>query len=106
MRELCQISPGIGEPFFARVMGEVPPGAASDPLVARWGGLSRGDKVWTGGEPSASYLRGALHPDVARDVYTLPSEVLIAKSAKSAMWVGILSAIPFLFSLSVVVSLC
>ncbi|CAL9118250.1 unnamed protein product, partial [Musa textilis] len=78
MKDLCRIPPGKDQPFLSRVMGEVPPGGASDPLVARWGELSRGDKVWAGGNPSATYLRGALHPDMARDVYTLPSEVLIA----------------------------
>ncbi|CAL9090890.1 unnamed protein product, partial [Musa textilis] len=79
VRDLCRIPPGGEEPFLARVMGEVPLGEASDPLVARWGGLSRGDKVWVGGNPSASYLRGALHPNMAWDLYTLPSEALIAK---------------------------
>ncbi|THU57638.1 hypothetical protein C4D60_Mb03t05640 [Musa balbisiana] len=65
------------------VMGELPSGEATDPLVARWEGLSRGDKVWAGGDPSASFLRGVLHPDMARDLYTLPSEALLSKSAKS-----------------------
>ncbi|CAL9121304.1 unnamed protein product, partial [Musa textilis] len=64
MKDLCRIPPGKDQPFLSRVMGEVPPGGASDPLVARWGGLSRGDKVWAGGNPSATYLRGALHPDM------------------------------------------
>ena len=65
------------------LVGEIPTGEASDPLVARWGGLSRGDKVWAGGESFAAFLRGALHPDMARDLYTLPSEALLGKSAKS-----------------------
>ncbi|URD95262.1 hypothetical protein MUK42_32075 [Musa troglodytarum] len=33
-------------------------------------------------------LPRALHPDMARDLYTLPSEALIAKSAKSVLWVS------------------
>ncbi|CAL9104302.1 unnamed protein product, partial [Musa textilis] len=46
MKDLCRVPPGRDEPFLSRVMGEIPPGGASDPLVARWGGSSRGDKVW------------------------------------------------------------
>ncbi|CAL9109214.1 unnamed protein product, partial [Musa textilis] len=53
---------------------------------------------WAGGDPSASYLRGALHPDMARDLYTLPSEVLIAKSAKSVLWVSVISHVSFRIS--------
>ncbi|URE17424.1 Putative gypsy type transposon [Musa troglodytarum] len=85
MQDLCRGTSGKGEPFLSRMMGRSF-GQRSDPLVARWHGLSRGDKVWVGGEPSARYLRGALHPDMARDLYTLPSEALLAKSAKSVLW--------------------
>ncbi|URD74217.1 Putative gypsy type transposon [Musa troglodytarum] len=76
MKDLLVTSGRIGSPS---------PGP-SDPLVARWHESHPEDKVWVGGEPSASYLRGALHPDMARDLYTLPSEALIAKSAKSVLW--------------------
>ncbi|THU51783.1 hypothetical protein C4D60_Mb06t34670 [Musa balbisiana] len=83
MNDLCGIRAGDDEPLWSLVMGELPSGEATDPLVARWEGLSRGDKVWAGGDPSASFLRGVLHPDMARDLYTLPSEALLSKSAKS-----------------------
>ncbi|CAL9779358.1 unnamed protein product, partial [Musa acuminata subsp. burmannicoides] len=74
---------GGDEPFLSRMVGEIPTGEASDPLVGRWGGLSRGDRVWAGGDSSAAFLRGALHPDMARDIYTLPLEALLGKSANS-----------------------
>ncbi|THU67089.1 hypothetical protein C4D60_Mb05t20980 [Musa balbisiana] len=83
MDDLCGIRAGDDEPLRSLVMGELPSGEATDPLVARWKGLSRGDKVWAGGDPSAAFLRGVLHPDMARDLYTLPSEALLSKSAKS-----------------------
>ncbi|THU55849.1 hypothetical protein C4D60_Mb11t10970 [Musa balbisiana] len=83
MNDLCGIRAGDDEPLWSLVMGELPSGEATDPLVARWEGLSRGDKVWAGGDPSAAFLRGVLHPDMARDLYTLPSEKLLSKSAKS-----------------------
>lgn len=70
VRDLCRLTTRDEEPFLARMVGEIATGEAGDPLVARWGGLSRGDKVWVGGDSSAAFLRGALHPDVARDLYT------------------------------------
>ncbi|THU71045.1 hypothetical protein C4D60_Mb08t31390 [Musa balbisiana] len=87
IRDLCRIPAGAqGEPYQARAMGELPEGQPSDPLVARWAGLTRGDRVWADGDLAASFIRGGLHPEVARDLYTLPSEVLLGKSAKSLLW--------------------
>ncbi|THU59657.1 hypothetical protein C4D60_Mb07t04370 [Musa balbisiana] len=59
MDDLYGIRAGDDEPLWSLVMGELPPGEATDPLVARWKGLSRGDKVWAGGDLSATFLRGA-----------------------------------------------
>ncbi|XP_065004127.1 uncharacterized protein LOC135636366 [Musa acuminata AAA Group] len=80
--DLCGLRAGADEPLWAAVMGELPTGEASDPLVARWKGLSRGDRVWAGGDPSAAFLRGVLHPDLARDLYTLPSETMLSKAGR------------------------
>ncbi|XP_064969659.1 uncharacterized protein LOC135615293 [Musa acuminata AAA Group] len=80
--DLCGLRTGADKPLWSLVMGELPPGEASDPLVARWKGLSRGDKVWAGGDPSAAFLRGVLHPDLARDLYTLPSEAMLSKAGR------------------------
>ena len=86
--DLCWLTTRDEEPFLARMVGEITTGEAGDPLVARWGGLSRGDKVWAEGDSSAAFLRGALHPDVAGDLYTQPSRALLNKSAKSLVWVN------------------
>lgn len=64
-------------------MGGLPEGEASDPLVAWWPGLTLGDRVWMDGTASVTYSRGALIPDIARQLYGSPSEVLIEKAAKS-----------------------
>ena len=87
VRDLCRLPAGDGEPFLTRLASEIPLARAVEPLVARWEGLSRGDRVWAGGDPSAAFLRGALHPDMARDLYTHPSDVLLNKSAQSMVWV-------------------
>ncbi|XP_018677038.2 uncharacterized protein LOC108951938 [Musa acuminata AAA Group] len=67
-------------------MGGLPKGEASNPLVARWQGLTLCNRVWTDGAASATYARGALIPDIARQLYGSPSEMLIEKAAKSLVW--------------------
>ncbi|XP_064947092.1 uncharacterized protein LOC135597690 [Musa acuminata AAA Group] len=87
IRELLCLPLGeAGEPYLAREVGALPRGAATDPLVGRWDGLTRGSRVWADGDHAAKFVRGGLHPDIARDLYTLSSETLLSKSAKSLLW--------------------
>ncbi|THU58954.1 hypothetical protein C4D60_Mb03t19920 [Musa balbisiana] len=87
IRELCSFLSGGGdEPYLARVVGAIPRGEAADLLVGRWEGLTRGSRVWADGECAAGFIRGGLHPDIAQDLYTMPSETLLSKSAKSLLW--------------------
>ncbi|THU50332.1 hypothetical protein C4D60_Mb06t19100 [Musa balbisiana] len=87
IHELCHLPAGTkDEPYLVRVMGDLPEGEASDPLVARWGGLSREERVWADGNSEALFIRGGLHPDMARELYTLSSKVLLGKSTKSLLW--------------------
>uniref|UniRef100_A0A804IR71 Uncharacterized protein n=1 Tax=Musa acuminata subsp. malaccensis TaxID=214687 RepID=A0A804IR71_MUSAM len=87
IRELCRLQArGEDELYQARAMGDLSPGEPSDLLTARWEGLSRGNRVWANGDSAAGFVRGGLHPDIARDLYTLPSEVLLVRSAKSLLW--------------------
>ncbi|XP_065033859.1 uncharacterized protein LOC135666279 [Musa acuminata AAA Group] len=67
-------------------MGELSEGQPSDRLVAWWAGLTCGTRVWADGETAAAFVRGGLHPDLAREMYTLPSDVLFGKSVKSLLW--------------------
>ncbi|THU58436.1 hypothetical protein C4D60_Mb03t14230 [Musa balbisiana] len=64
---------------------DLPEGEASDPVVARWGGLSCGEWVWADGDSAALFIHGGLHPDMAQELYTSSSEVLLGKSAKSLL---------------------
>ncbi|THU59489.1 hypothetical protein C4D60_Mb07t02660 [Musa balbisiana] len=78
IRELCSFPSGGGdEPYLARVVGAIPRGEAADLLVGRWEGLTRGSRVWADGECATGFIRGGLHPDIARDLYTMPSETLL-----------------------------
>ncbi|XP_065014594.1 uncharacterized protein LOC135642395 [Musa acuminata AAA Group] len=67
-------------------MGGLLEGRPSDPLEARWAGLTRGTRVWADGEVAVAFVHGGLHPDMARELYTMPSDVLLGKSAKSLLW--------------------
>ncbi|THU55185.1 hypothetical protein C4D60_Mb11t03890 [Musa balbisiana] len=89
IRELCRLPvEGEDEPYLARAIGAIPRGEAADPLVGRWEGLTRGNRVWAEGDCAAGFIRGRLHPDIARDLYILPSEALLSKSAKSLLWIS------------------
>ncbi|RWW38099.1 hypothetical protein BHE74_00056698, partial [Ensete ventricosum] len=49
---------------------------------ARWAGLKNSTKVWNNSSAAEEYGRGLLHPQLARELYTLPSEVLMARATK------------------------
>ncbi|THU58393.1 hypothetical protein C4D60_Mb03t13770 [Musa balbisiana] len=83
IQELYRLLAGAkDEPYQAQAMGDLPEGKASDPL----GGLSRKKRVWADGGSTTLFIRGGFHPDMAREMYTLSSEVLLGKSAKSLLW--------------------
>ncbi|RWW42413.1 hypothetical protein BHE74_00052067 [Ensete ventricosum] len=51
-------------------------------LKARWTGLKNSTKVWNNSSAAEEFGRGLLHPQLARELYTLPSKVLMARAAK------------------------
>ncbi|RZS27064.1 hypothetical protein BHM03_00060494 [Ensete ventricosum] len=51
-------------------------------MKARWRGLKNSTKVWNDSSIAEEFERGLLHPQLARELYTLPSEVLLARAAK------------------------
>ncbi|RRT61510.1 hypothetical protein B296_00012819 [Ensete ventricosum] len=51
-------------------------------MKARWKGLKNSTKVWNNSSVAEEFERGLLHPQLARELYTLPSEVLMARAAK------------------------
>ncbi|RWV80393.1 hypothetical protein GW17_00058348 [Ensete ventricosum] len=46
------------------------------------GGLKNSTKVWNDSSTAEKFKRGLLHPQLARELYTLPSEVLLARAAE------------------------
>ncbi|RWW82731.1 hypothetical protein BHE74_00008791 [Ensete ventricosum] len=51
-------------------------------MKARWRGLKNSTKVWNDSSAAEEFERGLLHSQLARELYTLPSEVLLAQAAK------------------------
>ncbi|RRT37353.1 hypothetical protein B296_00040896 [Ensete ventricosum] len=51
-------------------------------MKARWRGLKNSTKIWNDSSAAKEFERGLLHPQLARELYTLPSEVLLARAAK------------------------
>ncbi|RZS27888.1 hypothetical protein BHM03_00061420 [Ensete ventricosum] len=50
-------------------------------MKARWRGLKNSTKVWNDSSAAKEFERGLLDPQLARELYTLPSEVLLARAA-------------------------
>ncbi|RWW38923.1 hypothetical protein BHE74_00055797 [Ensete ventricosum] len=51
-------------------------------MQARWPNLSYLAKVWDDSRAASEFGRGVLHPTPTNDLYTLPSEILMAHEAK------------------------
>ncbi|RWW61232.1 hypothetical protein BHE74_00031713 [Ensete ventricosum] len=51
-------------------------------MKARWRGLKNSTKIWNDSSAAEEFERGLLHLQLARELYTLPSEVLLARAAK------------------------
>ncbi|RZR82642.1 hypothetical protein BHM03_00009096 [Ensete ventricosum] len=51
-------------------------------MKARWKGLKNSTKVWNNSSVVEEFERGLLHPQLARELYTLPFYVLLARAAK------------------------
>ncbi|RWW35300.1 hypothetical protein BHE74_00059779 [Ensete ventricosum] len=57
-------------------------------MKARWKGQKNSTKVWNNSSTAGEFERGLLHPQLVRELYTLPSEVLMARAAKEMVLVS------------------
>ena len=88
MRDLCRVSRLGDEEYQAPIMANLPTGAAGASYVPRWPGLKADSKVWADGSMAQEFIRGALHPLLAKELYGSTSEVLAERAAKSLVWVS------------------
>ncbi|RWW23879.1 hypothetical protein GW17_00011859, partial [Ensete ventricosum] len=68
--------------YYALLMSDLGHQDPENELKARWAGLKNSTKVWNNSSAADEYGRGLLHPQLARELYTLPSEVLMARATK------------------------
>ncbi|RRT31192.1 hypothetical protein B296_00054395 [Ensete ventricosum] len=68
--------------YYALLMSDLGHQDPEKELKARWKGLKNSTKVWNNSSIAEEFERGLLHPQLAREIYTLPSEVLMARATK------------------------
>ncbi|RWV85566.1 hypothetical protein GW17_00052635 [Ensete ventricosum] len=67
IRDLCEVEDLAGaDKYFASIMTQLKTAEGEDPLVPRWSAISGLPQVWTVGPLAGEYLRGALHPVLAK----------------------------------------
>ncbi|RWW38754.1 hypothetical protein BHE74_00055986 [Ensete ventricosum] len=66
---------------------------SEDPLVPRWSTISGSSMFWTERPLSGEYLRGALHPALAKQVYKCSSEELMNRNDRALLEGDVLSLI-------------
>ncbi|RZR71911.1 hypothetical protein BHM03_00008684 [Ensete ventricosum] len=87
MRELCEVEDQAGaDRYFTSIMTRLKCVYGEDPLVPRWLTISGSSLFWTEGPLSSEYLRGALHPTLAKQVYECSSKELMNRAGKSVVW--------------------
>ncbi|RZS21746.1 hypothetical protein BHM03_00054420 [Ensete ventricosum] len=78
MRELYEVEDRAGaDGYFTSIMKQLKCVEGEDPLVLSWSTISWFSPFWTEGPLSREYLRGALHPTLAKQVYECSSEELM-----------------------------
>ncbi|RWW69933.1 hypothetical protein BHE74_00022434 [Ensete ventricosum] len=86
MRELCEVEDRAGaDRYFASIMMRLKCIEGEDLLVPRWSIISGFSPFRTKGALSEEYLRGALHPTLAKQVYECSSEELMNRADKSVV---------------------
>ncbi|THU57199.1 hypothetical protein C4D60_Mb03t00980 [Musa balbisiana] len=75
-----------GEEYRATSMTSLPAGVPGAPYAARWPDLKADSRIWADGATAQEFVRGALHPALAKELYGSTSEVLADRATKSLVW--------------------
>ncbi|THU58501.1 hypothetical protein C4D60_Mb03t14970 [Musa balbisiana] len=85
--ELCRIFSWLeGGQFQAQLMADLSVRELGAPYAARWSALEADNRPWGDGETAQKFVRVALHPSLAKELYSSDSEVLVERAAKSLVW--------------------
>ncbi|RWV89556.1 hypothetical protein GW17_00048287 [Ensete ventricosum] len=84
MKELCTMGGRVGDgKYFATRVSDLSGPQAGAPLKARWIDLLAPTRFWDDGLITSEYARGMLHPSIAKQLYSAPSEELVDQVMKS-----------------------
>ncbi|RRT60308.1 hypothetical protein B296_00024851 [Ensete ventricosum] len=68
--------------YYALLMSDLGHHDPKKEIKAKWKGLKNSTKVWNNSSTAEEFERGLLHPQLAWELYMLPSEVLMARATK------------------------
>ncbi|CAL9065883.1 unnamed protein product [Musa banksii] len=86
-RHLCRARPRAdGEEFESLAMVDLSTREPGTPYTPRWTSLQAYSRIWGDGSTTREFLRGALHPAMAKELYCSPSEALADRAAKLFVW--------------------
>ncbi|RRT58309.1 hypothetical protein B296_00010412, partial [Ensete ventricosum] len=81
IQDLCGVEDQTGpDKYVTSIMTWLKSVDSEDPLVLRWSAISGSSPMWTEGLLAGKYLRGALHPVLAKQVYECSSEELMNRA--------------------------
>ncbi|RWW77788.1 hypothetical protein BHE74_00014011 [Ensete ventricosum] len=107
MRELCEVEDqALVDTYFASIMTWLKYVDNEDPLMMRWLIISGSSPFWTEGLLFGEYLRGVLHPALAKQVHECSSKELMNRVGKLVVWVRNVSFLRLLFSFQTLTPLC
>ena len=69
-------------------MADLPAGEPGAAYTPRWPSLKTNSRLWGDGPTAREFLRGALHPTMAKELYCTPTEALVDRTTKSFVWVS------------------
>ena len=59
------------------MMADLPVEEPRAPYADRWSALKADNRPWADGETAQEFVRGALHPSLAKELYSSDSKVLV-----------------------------
>ncbi|RZR95759.1 hypothetical protein BHM03_00024635 [Ensete ventricosum] len=73
--------------YYALYMSDLTHQDPDKEMEVRWEKLKNSTKIWNDPSVAEEFERGLLHPQLMRELYTLPSEVLLARATKEMVLV-------------------
>ncbi|RRT73242.1 hypothetical protein B296_00008185 [Ensete ventricosum] len=88
MKDLFKIKVHKGDAgYYTLLMSDLGHQDPEKEKKARWKGLKNSTKVWNNSSAAEEFERGLLHPQLARELYTFLSKVLMARATKEMVLV-------------------